>query len=79
MNKYVPAIKIESHGKITYQTSFSCQAFDSYQDALNDATEKTIRKREEPRITRPDGFVFPAPKCTPVVLKEVKLKEMSDD
>ncbi len=73
--RYIPAIKIERHGDITYQTSFSCKALDSYQDALNVATEQAIRKREEARIVRPDGFVYPASEVTPVILKEVRLAE----
>lgn len=76
MSKYIPAIKVVDHFNATkYELSWSTEASDSYQDALNHATElRRVKLREKP-ITRVDGLEFRDKSVTPVVLKEVVMKE----
>lgn len=78
MNKYIPAVKIiDNHFKTeTYDLHFMAKSCSTYQEALNTAADDAAQKRRDYKpVIRPDGFQFPSSTITPVVLKEVEIKE----
>lgn len=76
--KYIPAVKvIDKHfNTVKYEMSWSNEAKENYQAALNEATAIASNKTKERNpIVRADGYEFPVPKYEPVVLKEVEMVE----
>jgi len=78
MSKYIPGVFVEdNHFKHTYYDfSWRTEGCDEYQDALIKATQLSIEKSKEEAIKRVDGFEYPKPRYTPVVLKQVVMQEL---
>lgn len=77
MSKYIPAVKVVDHFNRTTadHVILYSEYFESYQEALNEATRRAQVKRSEKPITRVDGLEYKDKSVTPIVLKEVVMVE----